>query len=214
MEDQYLTAENYSDYILSLKEKEELLEDHLATHGLNCFLVSIDGSASVPLFLIPTRRASGLDHLKHIETCNNIFEEHNICVKLIYTDSGVSNWSALEEGLKKLGIHLCTDPIHEVKNLVNEVRSKEILLDGENVSIQNTLWPFIQDSENLRKLISDKELFPSDPMDQRPIQHLFAILDKTLESSERQSKRQVIVLVKYLLEYVVAFLVISTNKEE
>ena len=95
-------------------------------------------------------------------------------------------------------IRLCSDPIHDVKNLVNGVREKPITLDGEKVSIQNTLWPLLQGHQSLRMMITDKDLFPTDKMDQRPIILLFKLLEEAEKIATQTNNKTAQSLCKYL----------------
>jgi hypothetical protein len=162
--------------IVQLNEDHPDLDPLLATHVLSCWLTSVDGKASVPLFLAPTAGADGLEILNYIDSILPTLVEHKFTVKLVFTDSGIKKLTEMEQGFKRFGIDAVSDPVHDSKNLVNDIRTAPILLNNHSVSIQRTIWPVIKESASLRSQISDKTLFPSDHMWIEPLKALFAIL--------------------------------------
>ena len=68
-----------------------------------------------------------------------------------------------------MSIKLCSDVVHDVKNMINGIRlaNQSIVLDGHSVSIHSTLWPMVKSDNRIRLLLSDDTLFPQDHMDIR-----------------------------------------------
>jgi hypothetical protein len=62
------------------------------------------------------------------------------------------------------------------------------------------LWPVIRENPKLRLLIEDKDLFPPDHMDQRPIKLLFALLDEVKPFANNNAPLKA--FLEYLEKYV------------
>ena len=75
----------------------------------------------------------------------------------------------MEEKLKEMSVHLCSDVVHDVKNMISGIRTADqtIDLEGHSVSIMSTLWPFVKTNPSIRAMLSDDILFPQDRMDIR-----------------------------------------------
>ena len=72
--DQHLSNENYEQYLQSLDGKP--LSSRLAESVLGCFMTSLDGLASIPLFTVPTIKASVSDHLKYIKQACTVLSKY------------------------------------------------------------------------------------------------------------------------------------------
>lgn len=114
---------------------------------------------------------------------------------MVFTDSGVTQWSAFEMSLAELGVSLCSDNIHDVKNLINGVRSTDIRLRGMDVNIEKDLWP----------------LFPVDHMDIRPIKVLFELVPFLIPYTQNNPK--LYCLVEYLNGVKIWYEVWNDNEE-
>lgn len=196
--EKYLDLQNYENYLSSLAENDSI-SNHLATHVLCCFLTSLDGKASIPLFLVPTNGASGTDHVKFVNDARRELVKSQVVITLVFSDSGVSDWQGFTDGLAKEDIYLCSDVVHDIKNLIADIRTKDITLDGIEVNIKSTLWPVIKNDEALREEISDKNLFPTDAMDIRPVKLLFDMIDKALAWATENKSQPLILLCTYII---------------
>jgi len=91
-------------------EKLRCDPNNLASKVLCCFLVALDGSASIPLFIVPTQGASGPQHVQYISEALPILSLINVrefyrCFNnhKKYSNEPVFNPKILQEKYRRLG---------------------------------------------------------------------------------------------------------------
>ena len=59
-----------------------------------------------------------------------ILRASSVVVVAVFSDSGVSAWADFRARLGELNVVLCTDNIHDVKNLINNIRTSAAKIEG------------------------------------------------------------------------------------
>lgn len=150
----------------------------LATHVLQLFLVSLDGTASYPFAFLPMREISGQKMFEIVKSLIQTFAQTPNALRICATssDAFISNQKYLDLLEKKFpGVHHFFDPLHLVKNLRNSINESEVTVDRVTFNLMTL--------ENLRtsplKAIRRKYLnvlpesvIPKDTMDMAPIKKI------------------------------------------
>ena len=154
------------------------MNDELATHVIQFFLVSADGAASLPIGFHPMTSINGEKVFQLVEPLiRNLSEgEHAFEVIATSSDAFPSN-NTLISLLRKNGwngVHIF-DPLHLLKSTRNNLWNQILMRDGIEFNL-NTLDDLLKSTEattrRLFQSLHPGSPFPKDQMDLAPIRNL------------------------------------------
>ena len=157
------------------------MNDGLATHVIQYFLISADGAVSLPIGFHPMAAINGEKVFKLVEPLFKVLKEGELALEVVATasDAFPSN-KTLTELLNKNGYHSVHifDPLHLLKSMRNNLWNQ--LLVKENIEFNlNTLDDLLKPSAEAttRRLFNSLHPgspFPKDQMDLAPIRKLLS----------------------------------------
>ena len=173
------------------------MNDGLATHVIQFFLVSANGAASLPIGFHPMTAINGEKVFNIVEPLFKMLSEGELALEVIATTSDAfpSN-TVLMSKLKDKGyksVHIF-DPLHLLKTMRNNLWNQILSKDGIEFNL-NTLDDLLKSSDTPTRQIFNKvhpgSPFPKDQMDLAPIRKLLSpeLIEKLRERPEPHVKK-------------------------
>ena len=176
------------------------MNDGLATHVMQFFLVSADGAASLPIGFHPMTAINGEKVFNIVEPLLKMLREGDHALEVIATTSDAFPSNAtLMTKLKEKSVHIF-HPLHLLKTMRNNLWNQLLSKDGVEFNL-NTLDDLLKSTDTpTRQLFNALHLgspFPKDQMDLAPIRKLLSpeLIEKLREKPEPHVKK----LGEYLL---------------
>jgi len=173
------------------------MNEELATHVIQFFLVSADGAASLPIGFHPMCAINGEKVFKIVESLFEILSEGELALEVIATTSDAfpSN-STLMAKLKEKGHHSVHifDPLHLLKTMRNNLWNQILSTDGIEFNL-NTLDDLLKSADAPTRQLFNRlhpgSPFPKDQMDLAPIRKLLSpeLIEKLRERPEPHEKK-------------------------
>ena len=173
------------------------MNEGLATHVIQFFLVSVDGAVSLPIGFHPMCAINGEKVFRIVAPLYQMLSEGEIRLEVIATTSDAfpSNTTLMTK-LKEKGYHSVHifDPLHLLKTMRNNLWNQILSKDGIEFNL-NTLDDLLKSPDTpTRQLFNNLHPgspFPKDQMDLAPIRKLLSteLIEKLRERPEAEVKK-------------------------
>ena len=172
------------------------MNEGLATHIIQFFLISADGAASLPIGFHPMTAINGVKVFNIVEPLFKMLKDGDLGLEVIATasDAFPSNATLMtlltKEGWKSVHIF---DPLHLLKSMRNNIWNQILSKDGVEFNL-NTLDDLLKSTEgHTRRLFNSLHPgspFPKDQMDLAPIRKLLSpeLIEKLRGRGEQEAR--------------------------